>query len=149
MIRFKFENKELRSSFLPQRNGHLWVFSMQGIIPDILQRMKSASHSITSVRAYQGDEISVVSVPAIQGDEISIISARAYHGDETSVISAPGVPWRCGIVHLGTEVRHRSSRLDIGHLGTGVPRRLVISHLGMDISRRCDISHLGKGYRGD
>ena len=70
-----------------QHMGILWNFSMQGIIPDILHRMKSASHSIILARVYQGGETPVTSARTFQGGETSVISAWVYQGDETSIIS--------------------------------------------------------------
>ena len=144
VLRISFERGHgLGNGGNPEVKKYLGV-SMQGIIPDILQRMKSASHSIISVRAYQGNEISVVSVPAIQGDEISIISARTYHGDETSIISAPN------IVHLGTEVRHRSSwhgcTKEISHQlsRNGYIEDMRDQSSWQGISRRLDTIDLGR-----
>ena len=64
---------------LTHMSAHLGGF-MQGIILDILQRMKSASHSTISVQVYQGDETLVISTQVYQGDETSVISARESQG---------------------------------------------------------------------
>ncbi len=64
-------------------------FSMQGIIPDILQCMKSESHLIISAQLYQEQyETSIILAQVYQGDKTSVISARVYQGDETRAISA-------------------------------------------------------------
>ena len=49
--------------------------SMQGIITNILQRMKSASHSTISALVYQGEGTLVISARVFHGSEIFIISS--------------------------------------------------------------------------
>ncbi len=94
---------------------------MQGIIPDILQRMKSGSHLIISAWVYQ------------EQYETSVISAQVYQGDKN-------------ISHLGTDV---SKGRDTSNLGIGVSKRQDISHLGKDVSKKLFISHLGTDESGE
>ena len=98
-------------------------FSMQGIIPDILQPMKSASHSIILARG------------CIK--ETRHPSSR--HG-RFKEVRHPSSRQGCrDISHLGMCV---SRRRDISHLGMGVSRRRNTGHLGTSASRRRDTSHL-------
>ena len=66
---------------------------MQGIIPIILQRTKSASDSIISSPVYQGDGALVISARVFHRGEIFVISSRVYQVGDTS--------------HLGTGVSRR------------------------------------------
>ena len=67
--------------------------SMQGIIPIILQRTKSASDSIISSPVYQGDGALVISARMFHSGEIFVTSSRVYQVGDTS--------------HLGTGVSRR------------------------------------------
>ena len=68
-------------------------YSMQEIISNILQRMKSASHSTISAPVYQGDGTLVISARVFHGGEIFVILSRVYQARNTS--------------HLGTGVSRR------------------------------------------
>ena len=67
--------------------------SMQEIISNILQRMKSASHSTISPPVYQGDGTLVISARVFHGGEIFVVLSRVYQAQNTS--------------HLGTGVSRR------------------------------------------
>ncbi len=95
-------------------------YSIQGIIPDIIQRMKSGSYLIVSVLMYQ------------EQYKTSVILAKVHQGNKN-------------ISHFGTGV---SRRRDMSHFGICVSRRQNINHLANDVSRKWDISHLGKDKSG-
>ena len=67
--------------------------SMQGIISNILQRMKSASHSTISAPAYDGDGTLVILARVFHGAEIFVILSRVYQARDTSHLGT-GVSWR-------------------------------------------------------
>lgn len=57
---------------------------MQGIILNILQHMKSASHSTISALMFQGDGALVISARVFYGSEKFVISSRVYQTRDAS-----------------------------------------------------------------
>ena len=95
-----------------------WVgCSMQGIVTNLLQRMKSASHSTISAPVYQGDGILVISARVVfRGDEIFVIPSRMYQARDT--VSA------CGLVFSMLASRLFLLKFELGKSQSG---RLILS----------------------
>ena len=88
--------------------------SMQGIIPIIFERTKSASDSIISSPVYQGDGALVISARVFHSGEIFVISSRWWYKDFTLL----GKEYTCLRNRFHRAKRHNLSNSIIATLDT-------------------------------